>query len=136
MEWANGSAEAFGSFPDYNNGDVWAYGIVNLVIYTVGMGLVTLGHLIRTNRTHDARARTSHPPDRKRLMTSPPPHPPVQKQPALPITMFRNPQPVLDQLRTEHGPVVGLGSARRRWRSAQPSGANLVEIAMVSTDQC
>ena len=25
------------------------------------------------------------------------------------MTMFRNPQPVLDQLRTEYGPVVGLG---------------------------
>ena len=50
IEWANGSSEAFGSFPDYNNGDVWAYGIINLVIYSVGFGLVTLGHRIRTNR--------------------------------------------------------------------------------------
>lgn len=50
MEWANGSTEAFGSFPDYNDGDVWAYGIINLVIYAVGLGLVTLGSRIRTNR--------------------------------------------------------------------------------------
>ena len=50
MEWANGSTEAFGSFPDFNNGDVWGYGIVNLVIYGVGLGLVTLGYRIRTKR--------------------------------------------------------------------------------------
>ncbi len=50
MEWANGSTEAFGPFPDYDNGDVWAYGIVNLVIYSIGLGLITLGHRIRTNR--------------------------------------------------------------------------------------
>ena len=50
MEWANGSTEAFGSFPDFNNGDVWGYGIINLVIYGVGLGLVTLGYRIRTKR--------------------------------------------------------------------------------------
>lgn len=50
MEWANGSTEAFGAFPDYNNDDVWGYGIVNLVIYGVGFGLVTLGHRIRSRR--------------------------------------------------------------------------------------
>ena len=50
MEWANGSTEAFGSFPDFDNGNVWAYGIVNLVIYGVGLGLVTLGYRIRTKR--------------------------------------------------------------------------------------
>ena len=50
MEWANGSTEAFGSFPDFNNEDVWGYGIVNLVIYGVGLGLVTLAHRIRSRR--------------------------------------------------------------------------------------
>ncbi len=50
MEWANGSTEAFGSFPEFNNEDVWGYGIVNLVIYGVGLGLVTLGSRIRTKR--------------------------------------------------------------------------------------
>ena len=50
MEWANGSTEAFGSFPDFDNGDVWGYGIINLVIYGVGLGLVTLGCRIRAKR--------------------------------------------------------------------------------------
>ncbi len=56
MEWANGSTDAFGSFPDFTSGDVWAYGIINLVIYGVGLGLVTLGCRIRTKRTtrHDS----------------------------------------------------------------------------------
>jgi cytochrome P450 len=38
-----------------------------------------------------------------------PPRPPVRQQPALLMAMFRNPQPVLDQLRAEYGPVVSLG---------------------------
>ena len=38
-----------------------------------------------------------------------PPRPPVHQQPTLLMAMFRNPQPVLDQLRAEYGPVVGLG---------------------------
>ena len=51
MEWANGSTEAFGPFPDASNEDVWGYGIVNLVIYGVGLGLVALGARIRARRT-------------------------------------------------------------------------------------
>ncbi len=50
MEWANGSTEAFGSFPDFNDGDLWGYGVVNLVIYSVGIGLVALGCRLRTKR--------------------------------------------------------------------------------------
>lgn len=50
MEWADGSTEAFGTFPDHSNEDVWGYGIVNLVIYGIGLGLVTLGYRIRTKR--------------------------------------------------------------------------------------
>lgn len=42
-------------------------------------------------------------------MTSTLPHPPAHEQPKLLMTMFRNPQPVLEQLRSEYGPVVGLG---------------------------
>lgn len=38
-----------------------------------------------------------------------PPRPPVRQQPALLMAIFRNPQPVLDQLRSEFGSVVGLG---------------------------
>lgn len=42
-------------------------------------------------------------------MTTAPPHPALTKQPALLLRMFSDPQPVLDQLRSEYGPVVGLG---------------------------
>ena len=38
-----------------------------------------------------------------------PPRPPVHQQPKLLMAMFRNPQPVLDHLRAEYGPVVDLG---------------------------
>ena len=42
-------------------------------------------------------------------MASAPPRPPIHRQPSLLLKIFRDPQPVLDQLRAEHGPVVGLG---------------------------
>jgi len=38
-----------------------------------------------------------------------PPRPPIHRQPALLMQMFSEPQPVLDRLRAEYGPVVGLG---------------------------
>ena len=50
LEWANGSTEAFGPFPNFNNGDVWGYGVINLVIFGVGLGLVEGGHRLRTRR--------------------------------------------------------------------------------------
>ena len=49
-EWTNGSTKASGSFPDNNNADIRAYAIINRVIYGVGLGLVALGHRIRTTR--------------------------------------------------------------------------------------
>lgn len=50
LEWVNGSTHAFGPYPDFSNEDVWGYGIVNLVIYAAGLGLVALGHRIRSRR--------------------------------------------------------------------------------------
>ncbi len=50
MEWINGSTHAFGPYPEFSNQDVWAYGIINAVIYAAGLGLVTLGHRIRGRR--------------------------------------------------------------------------------------
>jgi len=50
MEWANGSTEAFGPYPDFDSGQLWGYGMINLMIYAVGLGLVTLGSRIRTRR--------------------------------------------------------------------------------------
>ena len=42
-------------------------------------------------------------------MAPAPPHPPIQHQPQLLVKLFSDPQPVLDELRAEYGPVVGLG---------------------------
>jgi len=47
IEWVGGSEHAFGTYPDANSSDVWGYGVVNLVIYLVGLGLVALGHRTR-----------------------------------------------------------------------------------------
>ena len=51
MEWTNGSTEAFGTFPNYDEAKLWGYGVVNLVIYGVGFGLVTLGRRVRVKRS-------------------------------------------------------------------------------------
>jgi hypothetical protein len=51
LEWARGSQEAFGgSFPHYEMSEVWGYGAVNLLIYLVGLGLVTLGYRLGSMR--------------------------------------------------------------------------------------
>lgn len=42
-------------------------------------------------------------------MTSALPHPPLRRQPALLRRIFKDPQPVLDELAATHGPVCGLG---------------------------
>ena len=58
LEWAGGSQEAFGGpFPQYDSSAVWAYGGVNLVIYLVGIGLVTLGYRLGSKR----RAKRTQP---------------------------------------------------------------------------
>jgi hypothetical protein len=58
LEWARGSQEAFGgSFPHYEMSEVWGYGLLNLLIYLVGLGLVTLGY--RLGSKHRARQTES-----------------------------------------------------------------------------
>jgi hypothetical protein len=47
IEWVGGSQEAFGPYPQASAGQVWSYGVVNLVIYLVGLGLVALGSRVR-----------------------------------------------------------------------------------------
>jgi hypothetical protein len=47
LEWAGGDSSAFGAYP---KGDALSYGLVNLVIYGLGLGLVTLGHWLRARR--------------------------------------------------------------------------------------
>jgi hypothetical protein len=43
---------------------------------------------------------------------SPPAHPPPLAQPGLLRRIPTDPQPVLDELRADHGPVVGPGAGR------------------------
>jgi hypothetical protein len=60
LNWAGakagiGGAQAFGPYPtrfplDYKDSEVIAYGVVNLVICLVGIGLVLLGHRLRNRR--------------------------------------------------------------------------------------
>jgi predicted Na+-dependent transporter len=54
VDWAGGSESAFGPFPDGQTSQVYAYGVVNLVIYAVGLGLVHLGHRVGSRRRADA----------------------------------------------------------------------------------
>lgn len=56
MDWFSGSEEAFGAAPstlptDYDLGSVLGYCAVNLIIATIGTGLVVLGARIGTQRS-------------------------------------------------------------------------------------
>jgi hypothetical protein len=57
VEWVGGSPEAFGTYPKASNSNVFSYGVVNLVIFAVGLGLVYLGHRLGGRR----RARSGAP---------------------------------------------------------------------------
>jgi predicted Na+-dependent transporter len=50
VDWVGGSQEAFGAFPKAGDSNVLAYGIINLVIYAVGFGLILLGHRVGRGR--------------------------------------------------------------------------------------
>jgi hypothetical protein len=50
VAWVGGSEEAFGPYPRANDSDVVAYGVVNLVIYAVGLGLVYAGSRVAARR--------------------------------------------------------------------------------------
>jgi hypothetical protein len=56
-EWAGGNKNAFGGFPKANKGDVWSYGLVNLVFFAVGLGLLTAGTVLAAR--HRARQTVS-----------------------------------------------------------------------------
>ncbi len=54
LEWVGGDTEAFGGpFPGYSGANVAGYGLVNLVITGVGIGLVLLGAKVATKRSSD-----------------------------------------------------------------------------------
>ena len=46
-EWIGGSTEAFSKNPDTIP---WAYGLINLAIYGLGLGLVTAGAVVAARR--------------------------------------------------------------------------------------
>jgi hypothetical protein len=52
-EWVGGSSDAFPKDPQTIP---WAYGLVNLAIYGLGFGLVTLGGIAATRRRTRTRA--------------------------------------------------------------------------------
>jgi ABC-type branched-subunit amino acid transport system permease subunit len=47
IDWAGGDEAAFGPFPASDQEKLWGYGALNLVIYVVGLGLVSLGYYTR-----------------------------------------------------------------------------------------
>ena len=49
-EWAGGDQKAFGAFPKAPSGEVWSYGVVNLAILAVGVGLLTLVGVLAARR--------------------------------------------------------------------------------------
>jgi hypothetical protein len=49
-EWAGGSKNAFGGFPKAGSGEVWSYGLVNLILLVAGLGLLTLGRYLAGRR--------------------------------------------------------------------------------------
>jgi hypothetical protein len=61
IEWAGGSTEAFGPFPKADQTEVAAYGVVNLVIYAIGLGLCYLGQRLALRRSRRAAAADLDP---------------------------------------------------------------------------
>jgi cytochrome P450 len=61
------------------------------------------------------------------------PHPPLRRQPGYLRRLFTEPQPVLDELRRLHGPVVGLGAGPVRIAIVGDPAA-LHEVFTTSTD--
>ena len=59
VDWAEGNESAFGGpFPASDYGQVLSYGVVNLVIYAVGWGLLFGAHRLRTRRRTRAATGT------------------------------------------------------------------------------
>jgi hypothetical protein len=53
IDWVNGAEAAFGPYPDASWGQVWGYGVLNLLICLGGLGLVALGQRVQTRRRRD-----------------------------------------------------------------------------------
>ena len=62
-EWAAGDKSAFGPFPKANSGDAWGYGVVNLIFFAGGLGLLVVGRYLGAR----LRARRTDPMVAKRV---------------------------------------------------------------------
>jgi hypothetical protein len=58
-KWAGGSKNAFGGFPKASKGDVWSYGVVNLLFLLVGVGLLVFAQYLAARR--QARSTVAAP---------------------------------------------------------------------------
>ena len=54
LEWIGGSESAFGPYPDYETSKVSGYGLFNLLIVLIGIGLVLGGAKVGTKRAERA----------------------------------------------------------------------------------
>ncbi len=51
IDWAGGETDALGGpFPDYEMEKFLGYGLINLAVFAIGLGLVTLGARIGSRR--------------------------------------------------------------------------------------
>lgn len=55
-EWAAGDTAALGPFPEADQGQVIAFGVVNLVVLILGVGVVEVGQRLRARMTTGRRA--------------------------------------------------------------------------------
>ncbi len=62
IDWAGGSEQAFGPFPEASTGQVFGYGLINLIIYVAGLGLVYAGSRLRRRRLARAAGPVSLEP--------------------------------------------------------------------------
>jgi predicted Na+-dependent transporter len=58
IQWAGGATKVFGDFPKAGSGGAWSYGLVNLVLLVVGLGLLT-GTTVLAARWRARRAAPS-----------------------------------------------------------------------------
>lgn len=75
-------------------------------------------------------AALGHPPAEVLPRANPLPRPPLRRQPALLRRVLKDPQPVLDELRADCGPVVGLGAGPMRMVVVGDPGALREMFAM------
>lgn len=61
LEWVDGSMSAFGGpFPGHEASRIFGYGLLNLIITAIGIGIVLLGALVRTNRQSRVTTQSVH----------------------------------------------------------------------------